>query len=213
MTNFIYAIDKNNFSEYNKVNMVNLNKKFFTTGDIARIFGVSRISAYKWVVSGKVKSFKIPGGRYKITKKDLVDFIKKSGMDARVAGTIQQEDIKILIVDDQKLIIQTVRDYMEKIHPSWHISSASDGFEAGRMVSMMSPDIVILDLFLPGINGFSLCKNIKNDPHTKNVAIIVITGYPTDENIRKAKESGADAVLPKPFELQELEKLILKSLP
>lgn len=213
MLNFIYAIDKNNFSEYNKVNMVNLNKKFFTTGDIARIFGVSRISAYKWVVSGKVKSFKIPGGRYKITKKDLVDFIKKSGMDARVAGTIQQEDIKILIVDDQKLIIQTVRDYMEKIHPSWHISSASDGFEAGRMVSMMSPDIVILDLFLPGINGFSLCKNIKNDPHTKNVAIIVITGYPTDENIRKAKESGADAVLPKPFELQELEKLILKSLP
>ncbi|MBN1445251.1 MAG: response regulator [Candidatus Omnitrophica bacterium] len=193
--------------------MVNLNKKFFTTGDIARIFGVSRISAYKWVVSGKIKSFKIPGGRYKITKKDLVDFIKKSGLDARVTGAIQQEDIKILIVDDQKLIIQTVRDYMEKTHPSWHISSASDGFEAGRMVSRINPDIVILDLFLPGINGFNLCKNIKNDPHTKDIKIIVITGYPTDENIGKAKDSGADAVLPKPFEMEELEKLILKSLP
>ncbi len=192
--------------------MVNLNKKFFTTGDIARIFGVSRISAYKWVVSGKIKSFKIPGGRYKITRKDLVDFIKKSGLDARLAGFIQQEDIKILIVDDQKLIIQTVRDYMERMHPPWHISSASDGFEAGRMVSRINPDIVILDLFLPGINGFNLCRSIKNDPHTKNIKIIVITGYPTDENIRKAKESGADAVLPKPFDLEELEKLVQKSL-
>ncbi len=193
--------------------MVNLNKKFFTTGDIARIFGVSRISAYKWVVSGKIKSFKIPGGRYKITKKDLVDFIKKSGLDTRLAGAIQQEDIKVLIVDDQKLIIQTVRDYMEKIHPSWHISSASDGFEAGRMVSRINPDIIILDLFLPGINGFSLCKSIKNDPHTKSIKIIVITGYPTDENIGKAKDAGADAVLPKPFEMIELEKLIKKNLP
>jgi len=192
--------------------MVNLNKKFFTTGDIARIFGVCRISAYKWVVSGKIKSFKIPGGRYKITRKDLVDFIKKSGLDARLAGFIQQEDIKILIVDDQKLIIQTVRDYMERMHPPWHISSASDGFEAGRMVSRINPDIVILDLFLPGINGFNLCRSIKNDPHTKNIKIIVITGYPTDENIRKAKESGADAVLPKPFDLEELEKLVQKSL-
>lgn len=44
-------------------------KKFYTTGDIAEIFGVSRISAYKWVKSGKIKAFKIPGGRYRITKK------------------------------------------------------------------------------------------------------------------------------------------------
>jgi len=198
---------------YNKVKMVNLNKKFFTTGDIGRIFGVSRISAYKWVVSGKIKSFKIPGGRYKIARRDLVDFIKKSGLDSRIAGGIQQDDVKILVVDDQKLIVQTVRDYMETAHPGWHISSASNGFEAGRMLSRVNPDLVILDLFLPGINGFNLCRNIKNDPNTRDVKIIVITGYPTQENISKARESGADAVLPKPFEMDKLEKLIKKFLP
>jgi len=198
---------------YNKVKMVNLNKKFFTTGDIGRIFGVSRISAYKWVVSGKIKSFKIPGGRYKIARRDLVDFIRKSGLDSRIAGGIQQDDVKILVVNDQKLIVQTVRDYMETAHPGWHISSASDGFEAGRMLSRVNPDLVILDLFLPGINGFNLCRNIKNDPNTRDVKIIVITGYPTQENISKARESGADAVLPKPFEMDKLEKLIKKFLP
>ncbi len=117
------------------------------------------------------------------------------------------------MVDDQKLIVQTVRDYMETAHPGWHISSASDGFEAGRMLSRVNPDLVILDLFLPGINGFNLCRNIKNDPNTRDVKIIVITGYPTQENISKARESGADAVLPKPFEMDKLEKLIKKFLP
>lgn len=192
--------------------MVNLNKKFFTTGDIARIFGVSRISAYKWVTSGKVKAFKIPGGRYKITKKDLVDFIKKSGMDPRVAGSFPAEDTRILIVDDEKLVIQTVRDYMEAANPSYIISSAADGFEAGRMLTKVNPDLVILDLFMPGINGFNLCRNIRNDPHTKHIKIIAITGYPTEENVGKVKEAGADAVLPKPFEMEELDKLIKKLL-
>ncbi len=192
--------------------MVNLNKKFFTTGDIARIFGVSRISAYKWVTNGKIKAFKIPGGRYKITKGDLVDFIRKSGMDNRLAGDLADEEVRILIVDDEKLIIQAVRDYMETSNPSYIISSAADGFEAGRMLTKVNPDLVILDLFMPGINGFSLCRNIRNDPNTKHIKIIAITGYPTEENVRKVTESGANAVLPKPFDMTELDRLIKKLL-
>lgn len=192
--------------------MVNLNKKFFTTGDIARLFGVSRISAYKWVINGKIKAFKIPGGRYKITKRDLLDFIKKSGMDSKIAGSFSREETRILIVDDEKLIIQSVRDYMEKANPSFIINSASDGFEAGRMLARAIPDIVILDLFMPGINGFSLCRNIRNDPNTKHIKIIAITGYPTEENVKKVKESGADAVLSKPFDMKELESQIKKLL-
>ncbi len=192
--------------------MVNLNKKFFTTGDIARLFGVSRISAYKWVINGKIKAFKIPGGRYKITKRDLLDFIKKSGMDSKIAGSFSREETRILIVDDEKLIIQSVRDYMEKANPSFIINSASDGFEAGRMLARAIPDIVILELFMPGINGFSLCRNIRNDPNTKHIKIIAITGYPTEENVKKVKESGADAVLSKPFDMKELESQIKKLL-
>ncbi len=188
------------------------NKKFFTTGDIARIFGVSRISAYKWVTNGKIKAFKIPGGRYKVTKKDLSDFIKKSGMDSHTAGSLEPEGFRILIVDDENLVIQTVQDYMKAENPSYIVTSASDGFEAGRILSRVNPDIVILDLFMPGINGFNLCRNIRNDPNTKHIKIIAITGYPSEANVSKVKEAGADAVLPKPFEMTELDSLIKKLL-
>lgn len=190
---------------------VKQNKKFFTTGDIAEIFGVSRISAYKWVKQGKIKAFKVPGGRYRITKNALGEFIRKSGLQGKVLYPIY-EDIKILIVDDEELIAQSVKAFLEDRHPSWHITLAYDGFEAGRSITEVIPDVVLLDLFLPGINGFQLCRKIKSDEDTNHIKIIAITGYPTEENIKKIKEYGADAVISKPFNLDKLENTLKKLL-
>ncbi|MCM8778065.1 MAG: response regulator [Candidatus Omnitrophica bacterium] len=187
------------------------NKKFYTTGDIAEIFGVSRISAYKWIKNGKIKAFKVPGGRYRVTTQGLKEFIKKSGLEEKIPYP-DRNIIKILIVDDEKLIAQSIKDFLESKHPSWHINLAHDGFEAGRLITIVNPDIIILDLFLPGVNGFYLCRNLKNNEATKNIKIIAITGYPTEENIEKIKEYGADAVLSKPFNMDELEKILNKLL-
>jgi len=184
------------------------NKKFYTTGDIAEVFGVSRIAAYKWVKKGKISAFRIPGGRYKIEKKALLEFAKKSGLKPDVLE--KEEWHKVLIVDDEELITQSIKDFLESRYPTFYINIASDGFEAGRLITKIVPDIVILDLFLPGVNGFQLCRKIKSDENTKNIKIIAITGYPTEENIKKIKECGADAVLGKPFKMDELEKNIKK---
>jgi len=184
------------------------NKKFYTTGDIAEVFGVSRIAAYKWVKKGKIEAFRIPGGRYKIEKKALLEFAKKSGLKPDVLE--KEEWHKVLIVDDEELITQSIKDFLESRYPTFYINIASDGFEAGRLITKIVPDIIILDLFLPGVNGFQLCRKIKSDENTKHIKIIAITGYPTEENIKKIKEYGADAVLGKPFEMGELEKNIKK---
>ena len=184
------------------------NKKFYTTGDIAEVFGVSRIAAYKWVKKGKISAFRIPGGRYKIEKKALLEFAKKSGLKPDVLE--KEEWHKVLIVDDEELITQSIKAFLESRYPTFYINIASDGFEAGRLITKIIPDIVILDLFLPGVNGFQLCRKIKSDENTKNIKIIAITGYPTEENVAKIKECGADAVLGKPFEMGELEKNIKK---
>ena len=141
----------------------------------------------------------------------MKEFIKKSGLEEKISysdGNI----IKILIVDDEKLIAQSIKDFLESKYPSWHINLAYDGFEAGRLITILNPDIIILDLFLPGVNGFSLCRNLKNSEATKNIKIVAITGYPTEENIEKIKEYGADAVLSKPFNMDELEKTLNKLL-
>lgn len=186
------------------------NKKFYTTGDISEIFGVSRITAYKWVKYGKIKAFKVPGGRYRITPQSFKEFIKKSGYEEKIITA--EESVKILIVDDEKLIAQSVKEFLESKYPHWHICLAYDGFEAGQLITKIIPDIILLDLFLPGVNGFQLCRKIKSDETTKNVKIIAITGYPTEENIEKIKECGAEAILAKPFEMDELENTLKKLL-
>lgn len=183
-------------------------KKFYTTGDIAKIFGVSRISTYKWVKQGKIKAFKIPGGRYRITPKALNDFIRTSGLEEKISIPVCNT-IKLLIVDDEKPLADLVKDYLESKHSHWHICTAYDGFEAGQLITKIFPDVILLDLFLPGINGFYLCRKIRNDEETKHIKIITITGYPTEENIEKIKECGIDALIKKPFELEEMEKVIL----
>jgi len=79
------------------------------------------------------------------------------------------------------------------------------------MIHQFNPDVILLDLIMPNINGFEVCNALKNSPKTKHIKIIVLTGYFDDDNIKKAYKCGADIVLEKPISLElllnELSKL------
>ena len=86
--------------------------------------------------------------------------------------------------------------------------SAPDGFSAGRLVHVFAPDLVILDLLLPGVDGFQVCKMIRQDAETKSTKILAVTGYDSPEIRSKIIDSGADDYLGKPLEYaQTLEKI------
>ena len=114
---------------------------------------------------------------------------------------------KVLVVDDDPEIVNLIM----KVLPwtdEYELASASDGFEAGVQVIKFCPDIVILDLMMPNIDGFEVCKKIKMNPTTNHIVILVITGFGTEENIQKALECGADFCIKKPFDINELEQKI-----
>lgn len=183
-----------------------LKKKFFTTGEIGKLFGVSRISVYKWIKGGKLKAFRIPGGKFRVYRKDLIEFVKKSGL--RGYDEVLKEPLKILIVDDDEKILETLKSYLEKKSPDFNIICATNGYEAGKKITRFKPDVVILDLFMPGIDGFEVCKDIKTEPATRDIKVIAITGYGTEENIEKIKKIGADYILTKPFDYNIIAELI-----
>jgi len=184
-------------------------KKFFTTSEIGRIFGVTRICVYKWIKEGKLPAIRIPGGKYRVLKKDLIEFIKKAGKDKYLDLVSELvENKKILIVDDDKKILDVLKEYIENKNPDFKIYIADNGFDAGSIITRIHPDIVILDLLMPGMDGFEVCKKIKSDPSTKNIKVIAMTGYFNKENIEKIKKAGADHILEKPIDFEKLEKLI-----
>jgi len=114
---------------------------------------------------------------------------------------------KILIVDDEPEITDFIKDLLKDNFPH-QLEFATDGFAAGRLVHSFSPDLVILDLLLPGVDGFQVCKSIRQDPETSNIKILAVTGYDSTDIRDKIIESGADDYLGKPLDFhQTLDKI------
>lgn len=112
--------------------------------------------------------------------------------------------MRILIVDDelewQELLIEVIAGANEEVY----IESAVDGYEAGRKVRWFKPDIVLLDLGMPGIDGIQLCQTIKSNPETSSTRVIAITGKATQENVNRLLEAGAEHCLAKPLDYDKL---------
>lgn len=126
-----------------------------------------------------------------------------------IQAQIEQEVTtkKILVVDDEPEIVDFIRDLLKDALPH-QFEAVSDGFSAGRLVHVFAPDLVILDLLLPGVDGFQVCKMIRQDPETKSTKILAVTGYDSTEIRNKIIDSGADDYLGKPLEYQQtLEKI------
>ena len=86
---------------------------------------------------------------------------------------------------------------------------ANDGFEAGQKLQTFRPHTVLLDLMMPGINGFDVCRKIKENPETRDTRVVVMTGYHTLENMMQAMEAGAEACLTKPLDKIQLFNVIV----
>jgi len=170
-------------------------KKYFSIPKAARLCSVDRSTMHRWVSAGKIKSYTTAGGHKRILPEDLKQWIEDNQLPFDI-DELESNKAKILIVDDE----ETVRNYLKMILKGIFIDieSATDGFDAGKKVIQYQPDLIILDLFMPTMDGFEVCKNIKADPATKKIKILILTGHGTKENEEKVLSLGADAFLKKP---------------
>jgi excisionase family DNA binding protein len=187
-----------------------MRKRTFGTHDIARLCQVTPPTIGRWIEEGKLPSFKTAGGHRRVWDTDLVAFLKSHNIPVppQFAATL-----RVLIVDDEPEIRQFVRRVLISLVPGAEISEAGDGFEAGRMVATLMPRLVVLDIRLPGMDGFKVCSSIRADPAFKDVKILAITGVGVEDSRRQILDAGADAFLPKPFEAEELAVQLKKMLP
>ncbi len=119
---------------------------------------------------------------------------------------------KILVVDDEPAVGELVAELIGLKYPHWQVKLATDGFMAGRILGEFYPDLVILDLMLPGVDGFQVCRQIRKDPALIGINVLAITGYDSAEMKAKIMECGADDYLAKPMEnsvlMQKVRKLL-----
>jgi len=120
-----------------------------------------------------------------------------------------RKEKRILIVDDDRTTLETLRAVVEE-QGCYEIEMASDGFLAGQKYSDFAPHLIILDINLPKINGLEVCMRIKNDLKNKSTKIIMISAFDTELKKKEAWNAGADEVLSKPVNTQEMIAKIRK---
>jgi excisionase family DNA binding protein len=182
-------------------------KAVLTTGDVAKQCYVSLETANNWIHEGKLKAYRTPGGHHRVRSEEFWAFLQRYKMPPFDEQTIPATRRKVLVVDDHAGLVDTITRFFG-LTGEYEVASASDGYEAGVMVMKFRPDLVILDLLMPYIDGFTVCRKIKADPDTHHIIVLVITGHPEGRNIEKALEYGADVCLEKPFKMDELKRTV-----
>lgn len=109
---------------------------------------------------------------------------------------------KILVVDDEDHIVELISYNL--INSGYNVITANNGIDAVRLAKEENPDLILLDLMIPGLDGFDVCKAIRNDNETKEIIIIMLTAKGEELDKILGLELGADDYMTKPFSIREL---------
>ncbi|MFO0865254.1 MAG: response regulator [Gemmataceae bacterium] len=176
-------------------------KTVFTTGEAAKICKVSQQTIIRCFDNGQLKGFRVPGSRFRRIPRDMLyKFMKDNGIptDAPESGKR-----KILLVDDDVELVELITKVLDE-DGRFETRVANTGFDAGMLVKEYRPDLIILDVMLPDINGKEVCHRVRADNTLEEVRILCISGMIEEDKIQDLKLAGADEFLHKPFEIEQL---------
>ena len=172
-------------------------KKVFTTGEAARVCKVSQQTIIRCFDNGQLEGFRVPGSKFRRIPRDkLIAFMRNNGIPTDDFETGKR---KVLVVDDDPDLVELIVSILKE-DGRFETKVANNGFEAGMMVKEYHPDLIVLDVMLPEINGKEVCIRVRNDDTLENVKIICISGMVERDKVIELKEAGANDFLQKPFE-------------
>jgi len=155
-------------------------------------------SVINWIEQNLLSSYRTPGGHRRIRHDDLLAFLRKHQIPtpAELVGG----KFGVLIVDDEQEIVELIKTFLER-QGGYDIAVASDGITAMIEVGRVKPDLLILDIMIPGVDGVEVCRRLKANSSNKT-AIIAVSGSSDSE--KKVLQAGADSFMLKPIDLDRL---------
>ncbi len=184
-------------------------KDTYSTHDVARICSVTPTTVIRWIEDGLIPAFKTVGGHRRVRREDLERVCRERGIpfDSPAGGGVG----RVLVVDDEPVVLDLVRDVVRDLDRKFEVEVAKDAFDAGRLVATFRPQLIFLDLMMPGVDGFEVCRRLKQDPATRNTEVLAITGYYTEANTERILAAGAAACLRKPLDVREVRAKVAEA--
>lgn len=176
-------------------------KTVFTTGEAAKICKVSQQTIIRCFDSGQLKGFRVPGSRFRrIPRELLYTFMRENGIPTDALDSGKR---KVLVVDDDEDLVELIVDALER-DGRFDIRSVNNGFQAGMLIKEFRPDLIVLDVMLPDINGKEVCTLVRSQQAMDDVRIICISGMVEADKVQELRDAGANDFMQKPFDVDVL---------
>ena len=176
-------------------------KIWLTPNEVAELLLVSPVTVRQWAQKGLLPARTTPGGHRRFSMEAVRQFAIREGMASRLKGEASR---CILVVDDDEQLNRFLVELFRSKYQGAFVDSAFDGYEAGSKVQQVNPDVVLLDLMMPGMDGFQVCERLKTDVDTMHIHVVAMSGFYSEENEGRIMSVGADKFLRKPFSNAEV---------
>jgi excisionase family DNA binding protein len=209
-------------------------------GKIAKLCNVSRTTVYRWIVNGHLKAYSLPSGHFRVRRSDLEAFRESFNIPDEVvrereervrqvirdqhsasegAGPIGENNpLRVLIADDHEDMVLVLRKVVERFLPQAEIFEAINGVDTCVSVGTVRPHLLLLDLMMPGMDGFAVLQELLRRPELSDSKVVIVSAYEPFDRVREIGSLNPQVVhcVPKPISVQDLgDKLkeIVQGLP
>lgn len=183
--------------------------RFLTTREAAERLGVTINALKAWIREQRLPALRTPGGHHRISETDLGEFQRRLSETSRSPGPSRP---RILVVDDDEALLAALKETLQEVIQDSVVETATDGYEALVQVGAFRPAVLVLDISMPRLDGFEVCRRLKHRRDTAPIRILAMTAYPEGGVRQRIIESGADDFLEKPFAIERFRSHVMALL-
>jgi excisionase family DNA binding protein len=178
---------------------------YLSSHTVAKLVSVSPSTVLTWIDSGLLPAHRTLGGHRRVAPGALVRFLRDHHMPVPDDLAPVQ---RLLVIDDEAPFLSTMTRLLRRHAPRVTVATAEGSTDGLLKVATFHPDAVLLDAFMPGIDGVQMCHLLRQSPETAHIMVIAVTGRPSPDIEAAFAEAGAVACLTKPVDAASLLRVL-----
>jgi excisionase family DNA binding protein len=158
---------------------------------VGRLLQVSPSTVVGWINQGKLEAFRTPGGHRRVKVGDLRRFLIDNEMPLPPELGARPARRRVFVVDDDPMVFKVIARGISQLDDTVAVDGCEDGIKALVLIGAQQPDLVLLDIYMEGLDGFDVCRRLRQIPDLQGLKIVAITAHPSPEARARILDHGA----------------------
>jgi len=189
--------------------------RFLTSVEVAAACGVSTRTVSNWIRDGSIPAHRTVGGHGRVAADDLRRFLTDRAMPLPPdlaeqakppAGAVVTQRRRVLVIDDDDALLEVMREFLSS--SGYEVETARHGFLAGYLAGHHRPDVILLDILMPGLDGYEVLSLMRRRPEARGIPVVACTSLKGSEAEGRIRAAGFDGYVKKPIDFKGLIQLI-----